>query len=416
MNKVLFISSMVISSLAISAVAQTPHKGVFRIYEPGYFQNTILKGVENFESKKDAGKQKPTFRLDPSGLQIPADKSLFTTAWHIEPVSQGNTNTCWSFSAISMLESEIYRLTRQEIKLSEMFIAYHEYLERARLFVESRGEIYIGEGSEMNAVIRVMNKEGILPWSAYSGLKPGQKFHSHDKLFEEVRAYLNGVKAANAWDKETVVATVKSILDHYIGTPPETVTINGKAYSPRQYLKEVVRINPADYVDVLSIMQQPYWRQVEFEVPDNWWHDRSYYNVPLDDFMKVLKKALKQGYTVSLAGDVSEAGFMAREANAAMVPEFDIPSVAIDENARQFRFSNGTTTDDHGMHVTGFYEKDGATWFLLKDSGAGSRTGGPENNRNFGYYFFHEDYVKLKMMTFLVHRDAIKDLLPKFSR
>jgi bleomycin hydrolase len=79
-------------------------------------------------------------------------------------------------------------------------------------------------------------------------------------------------------------------------------------------------------------------------------------------------------------------------------------------------FSNGTTTDDHGMHVTGYYEQDGITWFLLKDSGAGSRTGGPEINRNFGYYFFHEDYVKLKMMTFLVHRDAIKDLLPKFSR
>ena len=101
---------MVILSLTICAVAQTPHKGVFRIYEPGYYQNTILKGVENYESRKEAAKPKPTFRLDPAGLQIPADKSLYTTAWHIEPVSQGNTNTCWSFSAISMLESEIYRL------------------------------------------------------------------------------------------------------------------------------------------------------------------------------------------------------------------------------------------------------------------------------------------------------------------
>jgi bleomycin hydrolase len=130
--------------------------------------------------------------------------------------------------------------------------------------------------------------------------------------------------------------------------------------------------------------------------------------------LKILKKSLQSGITVSIAGDVSEAGFLAREANAALVPSFDIPSAAIDENARQFRFSNNTTTDDHGLHVVGYQEKNGITWYLVKDSGAGSRTGGPEKNINFGYYFFHEDYVKLKMMTFLVHKEVMKDLLPEF--
>ncbi|HNW54830.1 MAG TPA: hypothetical protein PKN21_11205, partial [Bacteroidales bacterium] len=72
--------------------------------------------------------------------------------------------------------------------------------------------------------------------------------------------------------------------------------------------------------------------------------------------------------------------------------------------------------DDHGMHIVGYMEKDGVTWFLVKDSGSGSRTGGKENNKNFGYYFFHEDYVKLKMMDFTVHKDMMKDLLPKFSK
>jgi bleomycin hydrolase len=213
-----------------------------------------------------------------------------------------------------------------------------------------------------------------------------------------------------------VVSTVKSILDHYIGTPPSTVTVNGKEFTPQQYMKEVTRLNPDDYVDVLSIMQQPYWNQVEFEVPDNWWHDKSYYNIPLDDYMKILKKALNQGLTLALAGDVSEAGFLSREANAALVPAFDIPSAAINENARQFRFSNETTTDDHGMHVVGYKEFSGVTWFLLKDSGAGSRTGGKDTNKNFGYYFFHEDYVKLKMMSFLVHKSALNDLMPKFRQ
>ena len=410
--------TLFISSLMMVTFAQQPkkEKGKFVVYEPGYYQNTILKGVEEFTIKTQEVPIAKAFKLDTEGLFIPDNKAEFTTLWHFAPVSQGNTNTCWSYSAVSMLESEIYRLSRQEIKLSEMYIAYNEYLERARLFVKTRGNNYIAEGSEMNAVIKNIKKYGILPYSAYSGLKPGQQFHSHDVMFQEISDYLQGVKSLNAWDEATVIETVKSIMDYYIGTPPATVVVNGKEYSPQQYLKEVARLNAEDYIDVLSIMQQPYWKQVEFEVPDNWWHDKSYFNIPLDDYMKILKKALKQGLTVALAGDVSEAGFLAREANAALIPSFDIPSAAIDEQARQFRFSNGTTTDDHGMHVVGYKEFDGVTWFLLKDSGAGSRTGGPENNKNFGYYFFHEDYVKLKMMSFLVHKSAMKDLMPKFGQ
>ena len=81
----------------------------------------------------------------------------------------------------------------------------------------------------------------------------------------------------------------------------------------------------------------------------------------------------------------------------------------IDENARQFRFSNKTTTDDHAIHLIGYkIEENGDWWFLIKDSGSGSR-----NGRFPGYYFYHEDYVKLKMMTFTIHKDAVKSTLEK---
>ncbi|MBT5698504.1 MAG: peptidase C1, partial [Flavobacteriales bacterium] len=44
------------------------------------------------------------------------------------------------------------------------------------------------------------------------------------------------------------------------------------------------------------------------------------------------------------------------------------------------------------------------------DSGSGSRNG------NFpGYYFYHEDFVKLKMMTFTIHKNAVKETLKKFN-
>jgi len=56
----------------------------------------------------------------------------------------------------------------------------------------------------------------------------------------------------------------------------------------------------------------------------------------------------------------------------------------------------------------GYLEKDGKDWYLIKDSGSGSR-----NNPHPGYYFYSEDYVKLKMLGITVHKDFVKDLLKK---
>jgi bleomycin hydrolase len=126
--------------------------------------------------------------------------------------------------------------------------------------------------------------------------------------------------------------------------------------------------------------------------------------------MSVLKQAIRNGYTVAIGGDVSEAGYDSRF-KVGIVPTFDIPSQYIDENARQFRFSNQTTTDDHGIHLVGYTTKNGVDWFLIKDSGAGSKNVEPR-----GYYFYHEDYVKLKMMDYMVHKDAATTVLEKFNK
>lgn len=416
MKNTILLLALALCSSALSAQSLNKDKGTFKTYEPGYFQNSILKGIEEFELKEVPQKQSKSFRADAATFAIPTSKDDFKTYWHNIPVSQGNTNTCWSFSTTSFLESEVYRTTGQQVKLSEVYTVYYEYLERAENWIKTRGNMNFGEGSEGNAVLKIWRKYGIVPLSDYSGLKPGQTFHNHAKMFQELKDYADFVKKNNIWDEAAIVTNFRSIMDYYIGDPPTKITVNNKQMTPQEYMTNVLKFNPNDYCDVLSYMQQPYWKQVEYEVPDNWWHDASYYNIPLDDFMSVFKKAIKAGYTMAIGGDVSEAGFLAREANAAVIPSFDIPSAAIDENARQFRFSNETTTDDHGMHVVGYLEKDGVTWFLVKDSGAGSRTGGIENNKNFGYYFFHEDYVKLKIMDFTVHKDMMKELLPKFTK
>lgn len=218
-----------------------------------------------------------------------------------------------------------------------------------------------------------MNTYGAIPANVYSGKLHGYTFHSHAKMVEEMTTFLNSLKISNTWNEEFALETIKSIMNHHIGKPPLEFEVDGKIYTPQTYLKDYLQINPNDFVEILSYKQKPYWEQVEYKVPDNWWHDTSYYNIPLDDFMNVLKTAIKKGYSVSIGGDVSETGF-SRETNCAMVPDYDIPSGYINEDARQFRFSNETTTDDHGMHLIGIlenYKGDGKDWFLIKDSSNG---------------------------------------------
>lgn len=407
----------VLAAVLIGATSQgqqprTP--GIMKEGKPGYYQNTIMKDVKAADDSLVPSKSEKRFTADLSGMTIPNKVSLYQQEWRLPPVSQGNTNTCWCFSATSFFESEVHRLTGSEIKLSEMYPVYWEYVERARRFVRERGNSAFAEGSEANAVIRDYKKYGIVPKDIYSGLEPGRRFYTHERMFGELKSYLENVRSTNAWNEEQVVATIKSILNHYMGEPPDSFEWKGVRYTPKEFLSSYLKLPMDDYVDLLSYLQQPFWQQVEYEVPDNWWHSRDYYNVPLEDFMKALKNAIVNHYTLVIGGDVSEAGF-SRDQQAAIVPTFDIPSAYIDDNARQFRFSNGTTTDDHGMHLVGYYNQDGTDWYLVKDSGSGSRNNDP-NAPEFGYYFFRGDYIRLKMMDLLVHRDAVRELLEKFGK
>ena len=413
MKKIFFaVSVFIIAGAAFAQQPKTP--GIMKEGKPGYFQNTIMKDIRAVDESTVPAKTEKRFQADLSRMSFPNKVSLYQQEWHLPPVSQGNTNTCWCFATTSFFETEVHRLTGQEIKLSEMYTVYWEYIERAKRFVAERGNSAFGEGSEANAVVRDFKKYGIVPKEAYTGIEQGRKFYTHAKMYAELKNYMQGVKNNNAWNEAEVISTVKSIMNHYMGAPPESIEYKGVKYTPKEFLSSVLKLQMDDYVDMLSYLQQPFWQKVEYEVEDNWWHSKDYYNVPLDDYMNALKNAIKNHYTVVVGGDVSEAGF-SRESQVALIPGFDIPVADIDDNARQFRFSNGTTTDDHGMHLIGWYEKDGTDWYLIKDSGSGSRNN-DEASPEFGYYFFRGDYIKLKMMSFLVHKDAVKELLGKFGK
>ncbi len=405
--------------VAFSAMAQkNTDKGKMEVIEQGegYYYESILKDINAVNESLKEKEPFKRFIMDQSGMELPNDATLYTSEWCHPTESQGNGGTCWCFSTTSMIESEIFRQTGKKVELSEMYTVYWEYVEKARRYIEKRGDSHFSEGSEANAVTRIMNTYGAVPKSAYSGLLHGRKFHTHADMVREMQGFLTSMKESEAWNLSYGLETIKAIMNHYMGEPPAEFIAEGKTYTPETYLREYLRLNPNDLVEILSYKQEPYWERVEYKVPDNWWHSNEYYNVPLDVFMDALKSAIKNGYTLSIGGDVSESGF-SRETNCAIIPDFDIPSDFINEDARQFRFSNQTTTDDHGMHLIGIlenYKNSGEDWFLIKDSSSGSRNVGEEDPR-FGYYFFHEDYIKLKMMGFTVHKEAVKEILKKFE-
>lgn len=402
------IIAVIVVLFGISVFAQQLDKGKF-VKKENKFWDKIEKDMSDYYEKQDKNEKKKAFVFDLDGRKFPTNLDEYTTQWHNPVESQGNSGMCWCFSTVSFIESELFRIHKKQIKLAQIYVVYNEYVEKALGFVETRGKSLFAEGSEGNAATIDIKKYGIMPYDVYSGLPEGQPFHDHSKMFEEMKIFLDNIKKTNNWNPEFVESTIKSIMNHYIGKPPVSFQWEGKTYTPMSFYTEYVNLNMDDYVEIMSYMQKPYYQQVEYEVPDNWWHSKDYYNIPLDEFMDVLKRVVKEGYTVSIGGDVSEPGYNS-VAEVGVVPDFDIPSKYINEYSRQFRFSNKTTTDDHGIHIVGYKIVDGKYWFAIKDSGSGAR-----NGKNIGYRFIYEDFVKLKWMGFTVHKDAVKDVLKKFK-
>lgn len=361
------------------------------------------------ERKEKEEENAVEIRFDFTGVQKPASPDVFRSTFHFEPLRQYLTGTCWCFSTTSYFESEAYRLTGEKIKLSEMFTVYYEFLEEARRYVRERGDSFFDEGSEGNAVILVWKNYGIVPAASYKGELDADGRHDHSEMVAEMKSYLDYIKGNDYWDEETVLSSLKIIMDKYMGRPPERIAYKSKEMTPKQFLAEVLRLNLDDYVPVMSTLSHPFYECGEYEVKANWWRSKDYYNVPLDEFYGIIKYAIQNGYSVRLNGDVSEPGYYGPE-DAAIIPTFDIPGEYIDQDARELRFNNKTTTDDHDIHLVGHTAIGDHDWFLIKDSASSAQQG-----EHKGYYFYRDDYVKLKMLTYIVHRDAIKAVVGDFE-
>lgn len=399
--KRLIFSIPILVSLALSGQnTQTEDSAAYENRKEGFYTRHIMKSLYPDKSMRDS---RLHLKMQHSE-NYPTDMADYDVIWHSIPKSQGNAGTCWCYAATSFFESEWYRIHEKKTDISEIYFVYHEYLIRILDYVDTKGETYFAQGSEANALLRLIPSFGVLPEAVYRGKADSLKFHNHSPMMKELNSLLEEIKEDSLWDKDLAEKRAREVLDKYLGEPPYQFKFEGKKYSPEAFRDSLFNIPMSAYQSVMSTMSKPYFEEHELVEKDNWWHGDNYLNLPPKLFLDLCRHALNKGYTICICGDVSEPGLDAHE-EVAVIPDFDISSLGINKFSREMRLANGATTDDHCVHMVGMQETDAGTWFLLKDSGSGGFTG---NNK--GYLFFHEDYILLKMMNILVHKDVLREM------
>lgn len=346
--------------------------------------------------------------------------------------NQNRSGTCWCFSTLGFLESEVIRIkgikdTAAWPDFSEMFVVGQSYKDRAVKYVRMDGSIGFGAGSEFGDVMHVVEDYGLVPQEAMPGL---QKLPVHGELDATAKAYVEAIakkpdRTLSSHWKKGFDATV----DGFLAPPPASFEVDGRTFTPASYRDEM-GIVPSDYVALTSFTHHPFYTSFAVEVPDNWRWDPAW-NVPLDEFMDALYHAVGNGYTVAWGTDVSEKGF-SRDGIGVLLEDAEATSGSdrerwvgkseeqekaadvalpkeqtVTQESRQEGFDNKTTTDDHGMQIFGIAtDQNGTKYFMVKNSWG-------ETGRYRGIWYCSDAFVRAKSIEFMVHKDALPKELKK---
>ncbi len=356
---------------------------------------------------------------------------------HTPVKNQSQTGTCWSFAGMSFFESEMLRMGKPEVDLSEMFQVSLCYREKAKKFVRMEGKMNFGSGGELYDDFYILNKYGLVPESAFHGIKYNEEKHSHGEMDEVLKKIVEGVvenksrKISPVWDQ-----AFNKTIDTYLGELPETFKYKGKTYSPKSFATDYCGIDPNNYVQITSFTHHNFYETFSLEVPDNWLWSESY-NVPLDELQEIVDYSLKNGYSVLWAADVSDKGFATSQKGIAVVPDktpknmnevelakwdslserekedsfykFNKPEKERDitQEVRQLAFDNLETTDDHALHLIGLAEdQNGVSYYKVKNSWG-------DYNQYKGYFYASKPYLRYKTTAIMVNKAAIPEVIRK---
>ncbi len=341
--------------------------------------------------------------------------------------NQNRSSTCWSFSSIAFLESELLRMGKGEYDLSEMFVVHHTMVDRAQNYVRYHGDSSFSPGGSFYDVMYCLRNYGMVPQEAMPGIMYGDTLPVHNELDAVAEGYMNAIAKGHLRKLTPVWKNgLSAIYDTYLGACPEHFTYNGTDYTPLSFAQSL-GINPDDYVSLTSYTHHPFYTQMNIEVQDNWRNGLSW-NLPMDEFMEVMDNAINNGYTFAWGSDVSEDGFT--RDGVAVVPDAEraaeltgsdmvrwtgkgpgdkrneltskpLPEIEVTQEMRQEGFDNWETTDDHGMLIFGIAtDQNGKEYFMVKNSWG-------KSGKYDGIWYASKAFVALKTLNILVHKDAL---------
>ena len=345
---------------------------------------------------------------------VPEGSIVSKTIPHTSIKDQANTGTCWSFSVTSLVESQSMKNGLGSFDISEMFTVRNIYMDKAKNYILRQGKAQFGPGGLGHDVIYAMEQYGAVPESVYSGLVLGNKRHDHGTMDSKLKLFLDSLLTVRPIPSHWMDG-FRSILDDYLGKPPETFTFNEKVYTPKTFAREILRFNPADYISITSFTHHPFYTSFILEVPDNF-QNKSLYNVPLDEMIRLTERAVDAGYSVMWDADVSNDFFRQKQGyamiwkknpgdNAAISP--DDEEVAYDQSLRQSLYENLTTQDDHLMHIVGVKNSGGGKKFFMVKNSWGER--GPFK----GYINVSEVYFAINTVSLVIPKASIDNTLLK---
>ena len=197
-----------------------------------------------------------TIHAQESGKKENEEGFVFTTVKENPITSIKNQNragTCWCYSTMAFLESELLRMGKGEYDLSEMFTVYNTYLDRADAAVRTHGDVSFSQGGSFYDVIYGMEAFGLVPEEEMRpGVMYGDTLSNHTELSALADAMVAAVAKGklrklqsdenNAMLWKKAVAAVHEI---YLGKAPEKFTYKGKEYTPQSFYKSTC-LNPSD--------------------------------------------------------------------------------------------------------------------------------------------------------------------------
>ena len=92
----------------------------------------------------------------------------------ITPVKdQNRSSTCWAFSTLGFLESEVLREKGKVVDFSEMYVVSKTMIDRATYCVRLYNEPHFAPGGSAYDVIYCMEHYGLVPQEAMPGIRYG---------------------------------------------------------------------------------------------------------------------------------------------------------------------------------------------------------------------------------------------------